>query len=72
MYVSPDCPRRSTSWYSQPYTGGSYTAIGRGGTQADIEKVAEPLYIKTKKNNKVGECCAFHLQTALAEFFSRH
>ena len=22
-----------TSWYSQPYTGGSYTAIGSGGTQ---------------------------------------
>ena len=22
-----------TSWYSQPYTGGSYTAIGTGGTQ---------------------------------------
>ena len=22
-----------TSWYSQPYTGGSYSAIGNGGTQ---------------------------------------
>ena len=54
MISSPDCPRRSTSWYSQPYTGGSSTAIGRGGTQADIEKVAEPLYVRTKKNNKVG------------------
>ena len=22
-----------TSWYSQPYSGGSYTAIGTGGSQ---------------------------------------
>ena len=43
----------STSWNSQPYTGGSYTAIGNGGTQKDIEKVAEPLFVKTKKSNKV-------------------
>lgn len=33
-----------TSWYSQPYTGGSYTAIGTDGTQADIETIAEPLF----------------------------
>merc|ERR1712243_19131 len=29
------CP--FTSWYSQPYPGGSYTAIGTGGSQTDIE-----------------------------------
>jgi len=39
-----------TSWYSQPYTGGSYTAIGTNGSQADIETYAEPLYKgKTKQ-----------------------
>lgn len=38
-----------TSWGSQPYTGGSYTAIGVGGTQQDIETIAEPLYMKYKK-----------------------
>jgi len=41
-----------TSWYSQPYTGGSYSAIGTGGTQADIEKIAEPLFSKFKKSEK--------------------
>jgi len=40
-----------TSWNSQPYSGGSYTAIGVGGSQADIEKVAEPLFVKRKKKS---------------------
>ena len=39
----------STSWGSQPYTGGSYTAIGTGGTQADIETIAQPLFSNKKK-----------------------
>ena len=39
----------STSWGSQPYTGGSYTAIGREGSQSDIEAVAAPLYGGPKK-----------------------
>ena len=43
----------STSWSSQPYTGGSYTAIGKGGSQADIEKMAEPLTVRVNKTNKV-------------------
>ena len=50
----------STSWYSQPYTGGSYTAIGKGGSQADIEKIAEPLYVREKKTNKVREIRSPH------------
>jgi len=41
-----------TSWFSQPYTGGSYSAIGTGGTQADVEKIAEPLYTKFRKSEK--------------------
>ncbi len=35
-----------TAWHSQPYSRGSYTAIGVGGQQSDVEKVAEPLYQK--------------------------
>ncbi|KAF2900050.1 hypothetical protein ILUMI_06134 [Ignelater luminosus] len=37
-----------TSWASQPYTRGSYTAIAVGASQIDIEYLAQPLY--NKKN----------------------
>ncbi|XP_012287682.1 peroxisomal N(1)-acetyl-spermine/spermidine oxidase [Orussus abietinus] len=33
-----------TSWYSQPYTRGSYTAMAVGASQLDIESLAEPLF----------------------------
>ena len=33
----------STSWSSQPFSRGSYTAIGVGGSQNDIMNVAYPL-----------------------------
>jgi len=50
-----------TSWGSQPYTGGSYTSIGNGGTQSDIETIAAPLYGGPKKKTPVvtfaGEHC---------------
>lgn len=50
-----------TSWGSQPFTGGSYTAIGAGGNQSDIETVAEPLFYSKKKKVPVvafaGEHC---------------
>ena len=32
-----------TSWHSQPYTRGSYTAMAVGASQHDIENLAEPL-----------------------------
>ncbi|KAJ8960627.1 hypothetical protein NQ318_013919 [Aromia moschata] len=34
-----------TSWHSQPYTRGSYTAIAVGSSQLDIEYLAQPLYL---------------------------
>lgn len=34
----------STSWHSQPYTRGSYTAIAVGASQLDIELLAQPIY----------------------------
>ncbi|KAJ8955100.1 hypothetical protein NQ314_006983 [Rhamnusium bicolor] len=34
-----------TSWYSQQYTRGSYTAIAVGSSQLDIEYLAQPLYL---------------------------
>lgn len=34
----------STSWSAQKYCRGSYTAIGVGGSQEDIDNVAQPLY----------------------------
>lgn len=38
------CLDYSTSWHKQEYCKGSYTAIGVGGSQDDIEIVAQPLY----------------------------
>ena len=32
-----------TSWHSQPYTRGSYTAMAVGASQIDIETLADPL-----------------------------
>ncbi|XP_076635263.1 peroxisomal N(1)-acetyl-spermine/spermidine oxidase [Colletes latitarsis] len=32
-----------TSWYSQPYTHGSYTAMAVGASQLDINYLAEPI-----------------------------
>lgn len=39
-------PKRcvTTSWKSQPFTRGSYTSIGVGASQEDIENLAQPLY----------------------------
>nr|XP_021181685.2 peroxisomal N(1)-acetyl-spermine/spermidine oxidase [Helicoverpa armigera] len=33
-----------TSWRKQPFTRGSYTAIGVGASQSDIESLAQPLF----------------------------
>uniref|UniRef100_A0A6A7GC95 Spermine oxidase-like n=1 Tax=Hirondellea gigas TaxID=1518452 RepID=A0A6A7GC95_9CRUS len=33
-----------TSWWSQPYSRGSYSSIGVGGSQLDIQTIAAPLY----------------------------
>ena len=33
-----------TTWFSQPHTKGSYTSIGIGASQEDIENIAQPLY----------------------------
>ncbi|XP_018327308.1 peroxisomal N(1)-acetyl-spermine/spermidine oxidase isoform X2 [Agrilus planipennis] len=33
-----------TSWFSQPYTRGSYTSLAVGSSQVDIENLAQPLY----------------------------
>jgi len=50
-----------TAWHKEPYSMGSYTAIGLGGQQAHIEKLAEPLYQRPNKRTPVlalaGEHC---------------
>ncbi|XP_029046531.1 LOW QUALITY PROTEIN: peroxisomal N(1)-acetyl-spermine/spermidine oxidase [Osmia bicornis bicornis] len=33
-----------TSWHSQPYTRGSYTAMAVGASQLDINRLAEPIF----------------------------
>lgn len=33
-----------TTWKNQPYSRGSYTSIGVGASQDDIESIAQPLY----------------------------
>jgi len=41
--------QNSTAWSSQPFSMGSYTSIGVGGQQNQIEKVAEPLFQRPQK-----------------------
>lgn len=43
-----------TSWNSQPYTRGSYTAMAVGASQADIRSLAEPLIREKDINGKEG------------------
>ncbi|KAK3885959.1 hypothetical protein Pcinc_009862 [Petrolisthes cinctipes] len=40
-------PRRciNTTWWSQPFTRGSYTAVGIGASQVDITNISHPLYM---------------------------
>lgn len=42
-----------TSWFSQPYTKGSYTSIAVGSSQIDIEYLAQPLYAKGNQEKPV-------------------
>lgn len=39
-----------TSWKKQQYSRGSYTAIAVGGSQEDIESIAEPLYATAQQS----------------------
>lgn len=41
-----------TSWYLQPYTRGSYTAMAVGASQLDIRSLAEPLRDKATQDEK--------------------
>ncbi|XP_068218117.1 spermine oxidase [Palaemon carinicauda] len=40
-------PKRciNTTWWSQPFTKGSYTAVGVGASQVDITNISHPLYM---------------------------
>ncbi|EEZ98988.1 peroxisomal N(1)-acetyl-spermine/spermidine oxidase [Tribolium castaneum] len=42
-----------TSWHSQPYTRGSYTAIAVGASQIDIECLAQPLFLDEEETKPV-------------------
>ncbi|XP_074039194.1 spermine oxidase [Leptinotarsa decemlineata] len=42
-----------TSWHSQQYTRGSYTAIAVGASQLDIEYLAQPIYLDEKETKPV-------------------
>ncbi|XP_032664447.1 spermine oxidase [Odontomachus brunneus] len=44
-----------TSWHSQPYTRGSYTAMAVGASQLDIRSLAEPLVRQRTKEDGGGE-----------------
>jgi len=39
----------STSWHTQPYTRGAYTAMAVGASQLDIEHIAQPLYSNSQQ-----------------------
>eukprot|EP00096_Caligus_rogercresseyi_P013426 TRINITY_DN6071_c0_g1_i1.p1 TRINITY_DN6071_c0_g1~~TRINITY_DN6071_c0_g1_i1.p1 ORF type:complete len:603 (-),score=162.69 TRINITY_DN6071_c0_g1_i1:421-2229(-) len=57
-----------TAWNSQPYSRGSYSAIGVGGTQKDIEKLAESLY--QKHNHKKVPVVGFAGEHCHPSFYS--
>ncbi|CAB4067826.1 unnamed protein product [Lepeophtheirus salmonis] len=57
-----------TAWNSQPYSRGSYSAIGVGGRQSDIGKLAESLY--QKHNNKKVPVVAFAGEHCHPSFYS--
>ncbi|XP_039282535.1 peroxisomal N(1)-acetyl-spermine/spermidine oxidase [Nilaparvata lugens] len=40
-----------TKWFGEPNTRGSYTAMAVGASQADIERIARPLYAHTRSRN---------------------
>ncbi|CAG9818330.1 unnamed protein product [Phaedon cochleariae] len=42
-----------TSWHSQIYTRGSYTAISVGSSQIDIEYLAQPIYLDEHETQPV-------------------
>ncbi|XP_076053754.1 spermine oxidase isoform X2 [Oratosquilla oratoria] len=50
-----------TSWWSQPFSRGSYTAIGIGSSQVDITNISHPLYAEPTNSKPVvafaGEHC---------------
>ncbi|KAH0555606.1 spermine oxidase [Cotesia glomerata] len=43
-----------TSWFSQPWTCGSYTAVATGSSQLDIEALAEPLVAEDPDDPEAG------------------
>ncbi|KAM0732085.1 Peroxisomal N(1)-acetyl-spermine/spermidine oxidase [Formica fusca] len=43
-----------TTWHSQPYTQGSYTAMAVGASQLDIRSLAEPLIQEKAENETDG------------------
>ncbi|CAH0553813.1 unnamed protein product [Brassicogethes aeneus] len=52
-----------TSWASQPYTRGSYTAIAVGASQIDIECLAQPLYMDDDESKPVVLFAGEHTHT---------
>jgi len=51
--IPKNCLR--TTWNSQPYTRGSYTAMAVGASQLDIRILAEPLIQKKTEDETKGE-----------------
>lgn len=56
-----------TSWHSQPYTRGSYTAMAIGASQLDIEALAEPI---VNLNDKKSIIIAFAGEHTHTSFYS--
>lgn len=48
-----------TTWKNQPFSRGSYTSIAVGGSQDDIESIAQPLY-SSPHQPKVCYLCSFN------------
>lgn len=59
-----------TTWHSQPYTRGSYTAMAVGASQLDIRSLAEPLVQEKTEDETVKILVAFAGEHTHSSFYS--
>lgn len=61
-----------TSWHSQPYTRGSYTAMAVGASQLDIRSLAEPLVRERREEEDGAKNEADNRSVVVVAFAGEH
>lgn len=59
-----------TTWHSQPYTQGSYTAMAVGASQLDVRSLAEPLVQENTEDGTIKILVAFAGEHTHSSFYS--